>query len=104
MRTFIAMFILLVLATESSATVRTEAVTYKQGDAILEGHLAWDDAVKGKRPGVLVVHEWWGRNGYADRRAEQLAALGYVAFAVDMYGKGIVTEDAAKAGEDQQGA
>ncbi len=99
MRTFIAFLVVLVLATQASAAVRTEAVNYKQGDAVLEGHLAWDDAAKGKRPGVLVVHEWWGRNRYADKRAEQLAALGYVALAVDMYGKGIVTEDAARAGE-----
>ncbi|HEY5995555.1 MAG TPA: dienelactone hydrolase family protein, partial [Candidatus Deferrimicrobiaceae bacterium] len=66
---------------------------------VLEGYLAWNKAVKGKRPAVLVVHEWWGRNAYVERRARQLAELGYVAFAVDMYGKGIVTEDAKRAGE-----
>jgi dienelactone hydrolase len=87
------------LAVESPAAIRTEEITYTHGDAILEGHLAWDDAITDKRPGVLVVHEWWGRNRYADRRAEQLAELGYVAFAVDMYGKGVVTDDPARAGE-----
>ena len=57
---------------------------------MLEGYLAWDDAVAGKRPGVMVVHEWYGLNDYAKKRAEQLAALGYVVFAADMYGKGVL--------------
>ncbi len=60
---------------------------------------SYDDAVKGKRPGVLVVHEWWGLNDYAKKRADDLARMGYVAFAADMYGKGVVTTDAKKAGE-----
>jgi dienelactone hydrolase len=55
--------------------------------------------VSGRRPGVLVCHEWWGNNDYSRGRAEQLAGLGYVAFALDMYGKGVTTEDAKKAGE-----
>src|SRR5438477_8769830 len=62
------------------------------------GHLAWDDAVPGKRPGVL-VHEWWGLNDYARKRAEQLAALGFVAFAADMYGEGKVTTHPQEAGQ-----
>jgi dienelactone hydrolase len=70
------------------AEVRTKTVTYTYGAVTFQGHLAWDDAVKGKRPGVLVVHEWWGLNDYARKRAEQLAGLGYVAFACDMYGGG----------------
>ena len=78
---------------EASAAVRTETVTYQDGDAVLEGHLAYDDASPAPRPGVLVVHEWKGLNEYAKRRAEQLAELGYIAFAVDMYGKGIRAKD-----------
>ncbi len=74
------------------AAVKTEAVTYKVGDKTFKGHLAYDDAVKTKRPGILVVHEFWGLNDYARKRAEQLAGLGYVAFAVDMYGDGKTTE------------
>src|SRR5205823_8933804 len=62
--------------------------TYEHGGVKFTGHLAWDDAVSGKRPGVLVVHELWGLNDYAKKRAEQLAAMGYVAFACDMYGDG----------------
>jgi len=72
--------------------MKTEAVEYKHGDAVLEGYFAYDDA-EGKRPGVAVVHEWWGLNAYVKKRAEQLALMGYVAFALDMYGKGKVTQD-----------
>jgi dienelactone hydrolase len=80
------------------AAVKTEAVTYKVGDKTFKGHLAYDDAVKTKRPGILVVHEFWGLNDYARKRAEQLAGMGYVAFAVDMYGDGKTTEHPKEAG------
>jgi hypothetical protein len=73
----------------ANAAVQTRVVQYKQGDAVLEGYLAWDDAIQGQRPGVLVVHEWTGLGDYAKTRARQLAKLGYGAFAVDIYGKGI---------------
>jgi dienelactone hydrolase len=66
---------------------------------VLTGHLAWDDAVVGKRPGVLVIHEWWGLNDYAKGRAEALAKAGYVAFALDMYGGGKATAHGKEAGE-----
>jgi dienelactone hydrolase len=59
--------------------------------------LSYDDSIQGKRPGVMVVHEWWGLNEYAKRRAEMLAELGYVAFAADMYGDHRVTTHAADA-------
>jgi dienelactone hydrolase len=88
-----------VIATTAQAEVRTERIEYRHGDTLLEGYLAYDDTMTGKRPGVLVVHEWWGLNDYAKRRAEQLARLGYVAFALDMYGKGKVTTDPKVAGE-----
>ncbi len=71
------------------AAVKGEMVEYRHGDVILEGYLAYDDALKEARPGVLVVHEWYGLNDYAKKRADQLAELGYVAFALDMYGKGV---------------
>ena len=74
------------------AEVKTETVTYKVGDKTFKGLLAYDDAVKGKRPGILVVHEIWGLDAYTKKRAEQLAGLGYVAFAVDMFGDGKATE------------
>jgi dienelactone hydrolase len=77
----------------------TKAVGYEQAGVKLEGWLAYDDSTTGKRPGVLVVPEWWGLNDFAKGKAEQLAKLGYVAFATDMYGKGVSTEDPKKAGE-----
>ena len=100
MKTILGGLIMAVLiATGAQAEVRTEQIEYKHGDTLLEGFLAYDDTVTGKRPGVLVVHEWWGLNDYAKRRAEQLARLGYVAFCLDMYGKGKVTADPKVAGE-----
>jgi len=98
LRTVAAMVVLAVSA-PTEAKIRTKAVAYKHGDVDLEGFLAWDDAGADKRPGVLVVHEWWGLNDYAKSRAEQLAKLGYVAFAADMFGKGKVTADPKVAGE-----
>ncbi len=86
-------------ATVVSAEIKTEKIGYRDGDVELEGYLAYDDAVTGTRPGVLVVHEWWGLNGYARKRARMLAKLGYVAFACDMYGKGKVTNAPGQAGE-----
>jgi dienelactone hydrolase len=89
----------LVLVGIVKADVQTKKVAYKHGDLECQGYLAWDDTVKGPRPGVLVVHEWWGLNDYARSRAEQLAKLGYLAFAADMYGEGKVTEHPKEAGE-----
>jgi dienelactone hydrolase len=70
------------------AEIRTKEVSYSGGDATMKGFLAWDDAKEGPRPGILVVHEWWGHNDYVRRRARMLAELGYTALAVDMYGDG----------------
>ena len=79
------------------AAVQTKAVEYTDDEVKLVGHLYWDDAVEGERPGVLVVHEWWGLNDYAKKRARMLAELGYVAFAADMYGDGHVTDEPEQA-------
>jgi dienelactone hydrolase len=85
------------------APIRTETIEYKQGDTVLEGYLAYDDSLKGPRPGVLIVHQWKGLGSYEEKRAEMLAHLGYVAFAADIYGKGIRPKDnedaAAQAGK-----
>lgn len=80
----------LTLATAASAKVQTKEVRYQQGDTPLVGYLAWDDAAPGKRPGVLVIHEWWGMNEHARAQARRLAEAGYVAFALDMFGGGKV--------------
>ncbi len=79
--------------------LKTEEVLYKQGETVLRGHLAYDDAVEGKRPGILVVHEWWGLNDYAKSRADALAREGYIALALDMYGEGRNTDHPKEAGE-----
>jgi dienelactone hydrolase len=68
-------------------------VIYNADGVILKGYIAYDDALKGRRPGVLVVHEWWGQNEYARKRARMLAELGYTALAVDMYGNGKVVDN-----------
>lgn len=94
----LAALVSMVLAAPAFAEVKTEVVTYKDGDTTLKGVLAYDDAKADKRPGVLVVHEWWGCNDYAKERAKKLAALGYVAFALDMYGDGKTTEKPDEAG------
>ena len=89
----------LATATHSSAAVQTKVVKYRHGAQECIGFLAWDDAKEGKRPGVLVVHEWWGLNDYARDRAKKLAELGYIAFCADMYGDGKVVEHPRDAGE-----
>src|SRR5580704_504463 len=99
MRSLLAMATVTLSAGLASAAVVTKTVDYEYDGTKLKGFLAYDDAVKEKRPGVLVVHEWWGLNDYAKDRCKKLAELGYVAFAVDMYGAGMVTthpEDAGK--------
>ena len=77
----------------STATARAEIVKktieYRQGDTVLEGYLAYDTAGPAKKPGVVIFHQWMGLTDYEKKRAEQLAALGYVAFAADLYGKGV---------------
>jgi dienelactone hydrolase len=93
------LLVLLLLGTAAHAEVKTRTVPYHHENVILEGYLAYEDSIQGKRPGVLVVHEWWGLNDYARKRAEQLAGMGYVAFALDMYGKGKVTTHPQEAGE-----
>ncbi|HEY4417323.1 MAG TPA: dienelactone hydrolase family protein [Verrucomicrobiae bacterium] len=69
------------------AKIVTKTVDYKQGDTTLEGYVAYDDALSGTRPGVLIVHQWLGLTNYEKHRAEMLAQLGYVAFCADIYGK-----------------
>ncbi|MGL6073304.1 MAG: dienelactone hydrolase family protein [Fimbriiglobus sp.] len=97
---FVAVMVLsLAFVMPSFAQIKKEAVEYKFDGVTFKGELVYDTAKAGKRPGVLVVHEWWGLNDYAKGRAEALAKMGYVAFACDMYGDGkAVThpEDAGK--------
>jgi dienelactone hydrolase len=98
-RVLIALGAWLVVGAVAEAAVQTKEITYKAGKVTAKGFLAWDDAVKGPRPGVLVVHEWWGLNDYARHRAEELARLGYIALAADMYGDGQSTTHPDEAGK-----
>jgi len=82
----LAMFI---WAPHAVAKIKSELVTYKEGETILEGFLTYDGSIVGPRPAVLVVHDWMGLNEYAKRRARELAGMGYIALAADIYGKGI---------------
>lgn len=95
---FCLIFLLAAFGTAQGAVVGEE-VTYKAGEVELKGYLAYDDALAVKRPGVIVVHEWWGHNAYVRARAEKLAAAGYVALAVDMYGDGKVAAHPDEAGK-----
>lgn len=76
-------------ALSTHAAVQSQKVEYKQGDTVCEGLLVWDDSFTGKRPGVLIAHQWKGAGDYEKMRAEMLARLGYVAFCADVYGKGV---------------
>jgi dienelactone hydrolase len=89
MKFMISMLFLLALSTNARSAVRTQTIEYEHDGNVLEGYLAYDDSVKGTRPGVLVIHEWWGINDYIKKRTELLAQLGYIAFAADIYGKGL---------------
>ena len=71
----------------------TKEIDYTLDSAVFKGFLAWDDKLQGKRPGILLVHEWWGLNDFIKGKARDLAAMGYVVFAADMYGNGHTTTD-----------
>jgi dienelactone hydrolase len=89
---------LLFFTSSALAAVIGKDVSYQAGDTVMKGYLAYDDAVKGKRAGVLVVPEWWGANDYARKRARMLAGEGYVALVVDLYGGGQVADNPKDAG------
>jgi len=100
MKKLFSILLVATIALIARAAIHTETVEYKQGDTTLEGYLAYDDSFSGKRPGVLVVHQWLGLTDYEKHRAEQLAALGYVAFCADIYGKGVRPKDTSEAGAE----
>ncbi len=95
----LAMVSFFCLSLRSEAALKAEKVEYKQGSTVLNGYLVYEDSYPTPRPGVLVVHEWWGLNDYAKKRAEALAREGYIALAVDMYGGGKTTTHPQEAGE-----
>ncbi len=91
-----AFLLSIALSSQVQAALQEKLVVYKDGDQEMEGYLVWDDALatpEKKQPGVLVVHDWTGLQEYAKERTKQLAGLGYVAFAADVYGKGVRPTD-----------
>lgn len=80
------------------SNVHTQELTYSADGVEMKGYIAWDPDKVGERPAVMVVHEWWGCNEYAQRRARMLAEQGYTGFAVDMYGAGEVANNPDEAG------
>lgn len=89
---------LLALPAWAAPNIHGQEVTYTIGDQKFVGYVAYDHNVDGKRPGVIVVHEWWGHNEHARESARRLALAGYTAFAVDMYGDGKLAEHPKDAG------
>ncbi len=85
-------------APAGDAPLTSETVAYQAGDVSCEGYLVFDPAVKGARPGVLVVHDWMGIGDFAKAKADALARLGYTAFAADVYGKGVRPKNPGEAG------
>jgi len=93
---------LLGVASWAHGDLVTEEIQYQVDGEDFTGYLAYDSAVEGERPGILLVHEWWGHNDYVRMRADMLAKLGYTAFALDMYGSGKLAEHPEQANEFMQ--
>lgn len=102
MKNYLLIALVLLCSTFAQAAVKTQVIEYQVDGESFTGYLAYDDSVQGKRPGVLVVHEWWGHNDYVRKRAEMLAELGYTAFALDMYGSGKLADHPEDAGKFMQ--
>lgn len=100
MKFFTTLLLALALAgTAWAERITTEEITYRANGTELKGFIAYDAQLQGQRPGVLVVHEWWGHNEYVRERARMLAELGYTAFALDMYGDGKTADHPDDAGK-----
>lgn len=82
-----------------TSSLHAEDITYEAAGTTLKGYLAYDEQAQGKRPGILVVHEWWGQNDYARKRADMLAEMGYTALALDMFGEGKTVDNPGDASE-----
>jgi dienelactone hydrolase len=100
MRNISFSFVVIMTALSAKSEIVSKAVEYKQDDTVLEGLSVYDDAFNGKRPAVLVVHQWKGLGDYEKKRAEMLARLGYNVFAADIYGKGVRPQTMQAAGAE----
>jgi dienelactone hydrolase len=92
------MLFALALAVPGHAAVREEPVTYQDGDTVMKGFVVYDDAVKDKRPGIVLVHEWWGITDHIRGEARRFAELGYTALVADMYGEAKTADNPKDAG------
>ncbi|MDP2653598.1 MAG: dienelactone hydrolase family protein [Candidatus Omnitrophota bacterium] len=99
MRYGLAVFLLALFPLTAQAAIKEETVEYKQDETVLEGFLAYDDAVEGKRPAVVIVHDWMGPGDFSEAKARDLAQMGYLALAADIYGQGVRPKDAEEAGK-----
>jgi dienelactone hydrolase len=93
MKKIVHYLLLLFFVVSAGAEIMTKEIIYKQDTTSLKGLLIYDNAIKERRPGILVVHEWWGLNEFTKTQATKLAKMGYIAFAADMYGNGVSTTD-----------
>ena len=99
MRNFLAgAIVALSFSGTAYATIQEEAVTYKHGDTVMKGFIVYDNASKAKRPGIVVVHEWWGITKHIHDEARRFASLGYTAFIADMYGDAKTADNPKDAG------
>jgi dienelactone hydrolase len=97
MKRWLMLALFLSFASRAGAKVITETVEYRHGDTVCQGWVAYDDAIRGRRPAVLLVHDWLGATLHQKEQIERLAALGYVALAADIYGKGVRPANAQEA-------
>src|SRR6195952_4414287 len=86
------------MVANANAAIKEEPVTYKDGDTTLQGFVVYDDAITAKRPGIVMVHEWWGITDHIHNEAKKFAQQGYTAFIADMYGDGKVADNPNDAG------
>ena len=97
-RSVFTLFFSAALAANALAAIKEEAVSYKDGDTVMKGFIVYDDAVSGKRPGVIVVHEWWGITKHVRDEARNYASQGFTAFVADMYGDARTADNPKDAG------
>src|SRR4051794_35644516 len=83
----------LVMTVNAHAVIKEEPVTYQDGNTTMKGFVVYDDAVQGKRPGIVMVHEWWGITKHIHNEAQKFAQQGYTAFIADMYGDGRIADN-----------
>src|SRR5258708_39503979 len=86
------------MASSAHGAIKEGLVPYQDGETTMKGFVVYDDAVKGKRPGIIVVHEWWGITKHMHNEARRLARQGYVAFIADMYGDAKTADNPTDAG------